>query len=533
MADNESLAQQHEEQLLNITRELLATHTLILASNRGPVEFTQREDGQIEGSRGTGGLVTAMSAASRYAPTTWIAAAMGEGDRTRASEGDDLIRYEDEDGVHFDLRFVTPTPEDYNQYYNVIANPLLWFLQHYMWDVPRTPNITPDVWEAWKAYERVNQLFAEALAKEVRAAPRPPIVMLQDYQLYLVGGQLRPLVDSSARLSLFVHIPWPGSDYWALLPRPMREAILRSCCALDVIGFHTRRYRGNFLNTCRVYLPDATIDYTENTVTLDGHTVRARAYPISIDVLDLQTRADRSQTVRDHRYRLRGRAGDQTIVRVDRIEPSKNILRGFDAFELLLKEHPEHCGRVKFLAFLVPSRLGVNEYGRYLEEIMVRIGWINTLYGTGEWQPIEIFVGDDYERAIAGMQLYDVLLVNPISDGMNLVAKEGPTVNALGGVLVLSEGAGAVEQLGHAALIVSPTDIVGTANALHEALTMPLAERFRRAGELKLAIAQEDIAMWLYHQLEDFQELTGEQSQQPSGQDAGEGTREEAREATA
>jgi trehalose 6-phosphate synthase len=290
----------------------------------------------------------------------------------------------------------------------------------------------------------------------------------------------------------------------------MRDAILRSCCALDVIGFHTNRYRRNFLNTCLAYLPDARIGYSEHTVELDGHTVYAGVYPISIDVTGLQHQAEASPVVRDHRYRLRGRLGDQTIIRIDRVEPSKNIVRGFQAFELMLEKYPEHRGRVRFLAFLVPSRLGVEEYGRYLEEIMITMGWINTRYGTGEWNPIELFVGDDYERGIAAMQLYDVLLVNPIIDGMNLVAKEGVTVNATGGVLILSEGAGAAEQLGSAALMVSPSDIVGTADALHQALVMPLAERYRRSSELKRLVAEEDIAMWLFHQFEDFQRLLGE-----------------------
>jgi len=495
-----------ETELQALSDELLAERTLILCSNRGPVEFTAAGKDQWEAVRGSGGLVTAMSAASRLATPVWIAAAMGEGDRTRAAAaGDALIEYDAD--TRYQLRFVAPPDEDYNQYYNAIANPLLWFLQHLMWDAPRTPNITPEIWDAWRAYERVNQLFADAIIQEVERAPHPPIIMLQDYHLYLVAQQLRGRIPKQALLTLFLHIPWPGSDYLALLPQAMREAILRSCCALDVIGFHTRRFQRNFLNSCRAYLPDADIGYDDDTVTLHGHTVHARVYPISIDVAALQLQAETSTTVRDHRYRLRGRAGDQTIVRVDRIEPSKNIVRGFQAFDLLLKQHPEHHGRVKFLAFMVPSRLGVEEYGRYLEEIMVTVGWINTRYGTGDWQPVELFVGEDYERAIAAMQLYDVLLVNPISDGMNLVAKEGPAVNSVGGVLILSEGAGAVEQLGAASLVVSPTDIVGTADALHEALTMPLGERYRRANTLKQQVADEDIAKWLCHQFEDIRDL--------------------------
>jgi trehalose 6-phosphate synthase len=515
MADTEKLSAEHHQRLAEISERILRDRTLILASNRGPVEFERNELGQIEGSRGSGGLVTAMSAVSRFVAPVWIAAAMTEADREQARDSQDgLIQWRNEDSS-FELRFVSPEPEDYRRYYNEISNPLLWFLQHYMWDAPRTPNITRDVWEAWSAYERVNGVFADAVMKEIERSDHRALVMLQDYHLYLVAGMLRQRIRPETLLSLFIHIPWPGPDYWALLPHSMRDAILRSCCALDVIGFQTNRYRRAFLNTCLAYLPDARIGYAENTVELDGHTVHARVYPISIDVPGLQNMAETSPVVRDHRYRLRGRLGDQTIVRIDRVEPSKNIVRGFQAFELMLEQHPEHCGRVKFLAFLVPSRLSVEEYGRYLEEIMIRVGWINTKYGTGEWQPIELFVGDDYERGVAAMQLYDVLLVNPIIDGMNLVAKEGATVNATGGVIVLSEGAGAAEQLAPAVLMVSPSDIVGTAEALHQALTMPLAERYRRAGMLRQIVAEEDIAMWLYYQLADCEKLishTGETS---------------------
>jgi trehalose 6-phosphate synthase len=506
----------HQEALSALSERLLADRPLLIASNRGPVEYRRNEAGQLESSRGSGGLVTAVSSISRFATPTWIAAAMSEADREQAAQ--ERATFYDTEDAQFCLRFVTPDAEDYRRYYSEIANPLLWFLQHYMWDAPRTPNITHDVWDAWAAYDRVNAIFADAIADEANRSEKPPLVLLQDYHLYLVAAKLRPRVAPGAFLSLFVHIPWPGPDYWALLPHRMRDEILRSCCALDVIGFQTNRFRRAFLNTCLAYLPEASVGYAENAVTLNGHTVHAQVYPISIDVPAIEALAEESATVRDYRYRLRGRLGDQTIVRIDRVEPSKNIVRGFQAFDLLLREHPEYRGRVKFLAFLVPSRLSVEEYGRYLEEIMITVGWINTRYGTGEWQPIELIVGDDYERGVAAMQLYDVLLVNPTIDGMNLVAKEGVTVNPVGGVLILSEGAGAAEQLGAAALTVSPTDIVGTAEALHQALSMPLAERYRRAAELKQIVADNDIAMWLYHQFEDIQHILG--GHQPGGEES-------------
>src|SRR5581483_9878383 len=368
------------------------------------------------------------------------------------------------------------------------------------------PNITEDTRKAWQAYDAVNSSFADIILDEVSRSSKPSIIMLQDYQLYLVAEKLRPQLPNDAVLIHFIHIPWPGPDSWSLLPNPMRRQIISSLCNCDILGFHTRLYQRNFLRVCQEFLPEATINMREKTVTLNDHTVQTAAYPISIDVGGILELAD-SDEVRNYRQRLRAFIGDQTIVRIDRVEPSKNIVRGFQAFETLLEKYPEYRGRVKFLAFLVPSRLGVEQYQRYLEEIMIAVGWINTKYGDSDWQPVELFVGDNYQRGIAAMQIADILLVNPIIDGMNLVAKEGVTVSQNNAVLILSERAGAVEQLGDGALVVSPSDVVGTMESLHEALQMPLDERQRRAEWLRQVVVREDVTMWLFDQLYDIQRL--------------------------
>jgi trehalose 6-phosphate synthase len=196
------------------------------------------------------------------------------------------------------------------------------------------------------------------------------------------------------------------------------------------------------------------------------------------------------------------------------MEPSKNILRGFRAFDMLLDGHPELVAKVNFLAFLVPSRTHIKQYQRYAQQVNEIVGAINTKYSNEEWQPIRVFYENNYYRALAGMRLYDVLLVNPVIDGMNLVAKEGPTVNANDGVLVLSECAGAHEQLGKHALSVVPTDLVETVEALYQALTMPAEEREQRATALRRSIEEEDIVMWLYRQLVDISALVQQRSLQ-------------------
>jgi trehalose 6-phosphate synthase len=209
-----------------------------------------------------------------------------------------------------------------------------------------------------------------------------------------------------------------------------------------------------------------------------------------------------------HRWELVDVVGHQRLIlRIDRIEPSKNISRGFLAFEEMLELHPEHRGQVKFLALLVPSRMDVDEYREYLDELMAAAGRVNATYGDSGWEPVRVLVGDSYPRAVAALQMYDVLLVNAIADGMNLVAKEGPIVNRRDGVLVLSERAGARQQLEQGAIIVSPCDVYATAEALHRALEMPSQARRERAEGLRLLIEREDISDWLCRQLETIVEL--------------------------
>jgi trehalose 6-phosphate synthase len=333
--------------------------------------------------------------------------------------------------------------------------------------------------------------------------------MLQDYHLYLVARYLRAALRKRQRPTTlhFVHIPWPGPEYWRILPPAMREAILNSLCALDLLGFQTKADAQNFLRTCQTHLPRAKVKYKRSSVRYKKHVTHVRDFPISIDVSALR-QLETSADVAEQRQELEDLVGDQKLIlRIDRIEPSKNIVRGFLAFEEMLELYPEHRGQVKLLALLVPSRMDVEEYTHYLDELMATAGRVNATYGDSEWEPVRVLVGDSYPRAVAAMQLYDVLLVNAIVDGMNLVAKEGPIVNTRDGVLILSERAGARQQLEPSALIVSPCDVYATAEAMHQALVMPPTVRRERARELCRLVEQEDIAAWLCRQLETIVEL--------------------------
>lgn len=490
----------------SLTSQVIKNRALIIASNRGPVSLQRNEAGEITTQRIGGGLVTALLGLARQIDATWIASAASDVDREikrftlPAANG----------GKEIDVAFVIPDPEVYEGYYNVIANPLLWFLQHSMWDFVNAPTIDSNTWEAWNhGYAEMNLLFAEEIARQVRQYSRETVVMFQDYHLYLAPALLRKLLKRRTQPTLihFIHIPWPGTEDWGFLPRPIRESILRGLCAIDLLGFQTRADGLNFLRTVESYLPGAKVSYHSGKVRYENHVTHVRDFPISIDVDALRQTAKSSEVEMYRGQLMDYTAGGQLIVRVDRSEPSKNIVRGFQAFDAMLEKYPQHRGKVKFLAMLVPSRMAVPEYQNYLDGLMAAAGRINAKFGTSDWEPVRVIVGENYPRAIAALQIYDVLLVNSIADGMNLVAKEGPIVNQCDGVLVLSERTGACQQLGSGATVISPCDIYDTSEGLHYALVMPESQRRKRANTLRESIERDDIGAWLCWQLQSMQKL--------------------------
>ncbi len=485
---------------------------IVIVSNRGPYQFHLNQDGSFRTERGAGGLVTALRPLAEDHEVLWVAAAMSKDDRRWLEMHPD--QPQEVEGIR--LRLVRPPTAAYNQYYNVISNPLLWFIQHQLWDVPRTPSIRRETYKAWQGYRSINRLFAEAVAETITDAARPVLVLPQDYHLYLFPHFLRSKAGNNVQVQPFIHIPWPGPDAWRVLPPRMRDELLSSLLQSDRVGFQTRKDAFNFVQTCRFYLPDAHSRGSRDTIFRAGRSTRAVDYPISINVEQVEALVETPET-RLLKSQLINFVGDrQLILRVDRIEPSKNILRGLEAYRTLMETHPEHLGKVQLFGLLVPSRLEVGEYQDYLREIMSAAGMINAKFSDAFWEPVCILVGENYSRAIAAMQLYDVLLVNPIADGMNLVAKEGALVNQKSGVIVLSEDAGAYYELGSQALLVSPFDIHGTAEALHQALLMPLDEKKKRADALRQIVRRADIRGWFASQVSDAMRAADSQSRKDS-----------------
>ncbi len=479
---------------------------LVLVSNRGPVTF--EEGGEVK--RGGGGLVTALTGLASHRDAVWIASAMTEQDVSKSQEASGKpFTVEAPDGGEYQVRLVSSDDDAYDRFYSVISNPMLWFIQHYLWDLSNAPDIRRNEVAAYEeGYKVVNEDLAKAVIEEI-AEVEEPVVMVHDYHLYTLPGIIRR-ERPDAFLHHFIHIPWTQPDAWRVLPRQMRREIYDGVLSNDIVGFHTRAYRHNFLLCCRD-LMGYEVDFDKGIVYREDREVWVRSYPLPIDWRKAQQTAE-SDSVKEFESTLLERRREHLILRVDRADLSKNVLRGFTAFDIFLEQHPEFLEKVTFMAQLMPSRQDVPEYAEYLERIEALVAVVNHRHGTPDWMPIQLKLRDELNEAFAAYKHYDVLLVNAMFDGMNLVAKEGPLVNERAGVSVLSENTGAHEELSEYSLTVNPFDVQETADALHEALIMSTEERERRMEGLKAIVTKRDPGEWVDDQLADIREKTGKTS---------------------
>jgi trehalose 6-phosphate synthase len=486
---------------------------LVLVSNRGPATFTRAEDGSLEASRGGGGLVTALTGLVHHRDAIWVASAMTQEDVEMSRRHGGRSFDCELEGVTYRVRLVESDDEAYDGFYNVVANPLLWFIQHYLWDLSNAPDIRRQEVEAYEqGYCRVNLDLAEAVLEETEAEGGS-VVMLHDYHLYVAPKYIRR-ARPDLFLHHFVHIPWTQPDAWRVLPAEMREDLYEGVLSNDILAFHTRSYRRNFLLCCRE-LFDLDVDEEAGIVHFDGRDVWVRAYPLPISAENFQRNAQRAE-VHEYEREILRRRREHLILRVDRADLSKNVLRGFTAFDLFLEQHPEFHENVTFIAHLIPSRQDVPEYAEYLERIEALVAVVNHRHGTTDWMPIELKLRENLPEAIAAYKHYDLLMVNAMFDGMNLIAKEGPLVNERNGVSLLSENTGAHEELADFALSVNPFDVQEQADAIHRALTMSADERSWRAQGLKRIVTSRDPGDWVDAQLTDIERKRGGRTPVPS-----------------
>lgn len=454
----------------------MADRPLVIVSNRGPLSFQQDDSGELTARRGAGGLVSGLAPLVAGTGATWMAAAMSDADRAAAARG--TVEAE---GLRARLLNIHPVP--YDLAYNVVSNQVLWFIHHGLYDLVRAPAFTSSFDAAWAAYRDVNAVFADALATE---AAENAIVLVQDYHLCLIAkllGDRRP----DLTLVHFAHTPFAPPDWLRVLPGSVRDELLDGLAAYHACGFHTQRWADDYLASCQALSP-----------TPPPHTFVS---PLPADVADVRQAAS-SAACNEALADLTDVAGDRTVIaRVDRIELSKNIVRGFLAFNDLLERYPEWREQVVFLASVYPSRGGVPDYERYQAAVAETVEKVNQQWGTDSWTPIVYDTTDNYPRSVAVLRRADVLLVNPLRDGLNLVAKEAAIVNERNAVLCLSPEAGVWAELGDAALAVHPFDVAGTADVLSTALAMPPEERHKHAEALRQRAGARQPADWLTDQL--------------------------------
>jgi trehalose 6-phosphate synthase len=455
----------------------------VFVSNRGPLAF-HFEDGQPVAGATAGGLAGSLRPIVAGTGAIWVACALDEADRAAAAGG--LMA---DDGLHIEL--VDPDPAIYNMAYNVVSNAMLWFCHHHLFDAPRRPRADHRWMEAWEAYREFNQQFAERVAK---VAPEGGRVLVQDYHLALMGSELARL-RPDLRTAHFTHTPFADPSVMRMLPTSVATDLLSAMAGFGACGFHTGRWAAAYgAGQRQLGPPPVDADRPQPTFVS----------PLSTDAEGLRASVQ-DPAVAEALSRIEGKVGGadrQIIVRVDRMELSKNLLRGFWAFDELLELEPRRRERVVFVALAYPTRQGLPEYLAYQNEVASTVDRINQRWSTPGWTPIVLEVEDDYPRSLAALSCYDVLLVNPVRDGLNLVAKEGPLINTRHGVLALSREAGAFDELGTAALEVNPFDVSGTAAVLARALDMGTEERASRSAGLQQAVLARRPHDWLADQLE-------------------------------
>ena len=461
---------------------------LIVVSNRGPIGFRHGPDGEVVEARGSGGLVTALRPLVDRMDVTWIASAMSDAEREVAAGG----RRDEHSGggSEFGLRLVAHNAAVYRLFYGVVANPVLWFVQHGLWSLKHDPEA--DLVAPWRrGYVEANRAFAAAVIAELDRVPGASI-FVQDYHLYLVPSFVRA-ARPDARIAHFTHIPWVGPHDWAVLPREISVGIHESLLACDSVGFHTERWRAGFVETCEALLGRG-----------DEAEGRSHANPIAIDAAEFESLAA-GEGVASRRETLLAERPEILVLRVDRVDPSKNAVRGFQAFGRLLERRPTLERRIGLLALLDPSREEIPEYVDYRRSVEQAVADVNDRFGRPGWEPVSLVVRDDFLSSLAAYTEYDILLVNPVLDGLNLVAKEAPLVNRRDGVLVLSHGAGAFAELADWVVGVDPLDVEGQADALELALDLPPAERRAWVEAIRAHVRTHDVDAWAGRELAELE----------------------------
>ncbi len=453
---------------------------------------------------GAGGIVPALLPFMEKTGGTWIASAMNDADIEMAGKFPESRIPVPLKKPKLNVQLIILNKEKYSEFYNSFHNPFLWFIHHYLWNLTYTPEIDDGLHHAWQSYQYVNQKFAEKIIKEINLSDKKPLIMLQDTHLQTCPSYIREKFDDIF-LSQFIHIPWPHPDYFKIYPKYIRKAIIEGLLSNSHIGFHIERYVQNFLMTCEKYADE--VDFKNNIVHYNGREIFVKNYPISVDVRKLNEFAKSKEVLKQEQYIKKIKGNKFLIYRTERTDPSKNIIRGFKAYDLFFQKHPEFKEKVIFFITGVTTRENVKEYHDYKIKVNEIINKINQKYSRGEWKPIIPHFEAEYSLVTAAFKNYDCLLINSINDGMNIVPKEGSVVNEKGGILILSETTGAYDELEKNAIGINALDITETADAIYKAVKMKQDQREKHLNGLKNTIYHYDVYRWMGEQFNDIQKL--------------------------
>lgn len=466
---------------------------LVVASNRGPVQYWLDATGSITPQPAAGGLAGIINNALQGRKATWISAALSEGDCAQAANGG--VAYQIADCQHLILPLDGYLKE---QYYNQIANRTIWLLQHRLAHLAHKEGFDFKFRESWTAFRKVNSYFADACAK---VASRKSVVITADYHLSLVPAMLRQK-RPDIRIAHFTACPWVDPEYFAILPDNARKELLAGMLGADLLEFTSPRWSENFFACCAA--AGYKVDMEKRTILAGKQTARISELAVGVDAEELLSRIDSAEVAMHCSAIAQKFAGMSLIVRAERLDPSKNALRGLAAFELLLDSKPSLREKVSLFLHLYASRTELPEYLAYALQVVRKVAEINARFGTADWQPCTLDQSDSPSRGLAALMMADVVVVNSVVDAVNLVAKEVPVIGRKNPVLILSHTAGAADDLGEGAVLVNPFDAAELSDAMFASLNMSPSERVTRTAKLRRGATRMGPKDWLAGLLADL-----------------------------
>lgn len=457
------------------------TH-LIVASNRRSTSpaFDSSEKRSDEKDS-----VSSADLSGQHGPKTVTEISIASTPEERAAAGQaesGLITDGLPDGSAF--RLISPSRRAFHRYYNIICNPLLWFVHHRSWGFTHTPNIDREAHTAWEqGFVSVSRMFAEEIATEANRVKRPATVLLRDYHMHLVCGMVRELLPET-EIRYVPDVPWPDPADWTMLPAQWREDIFRSLLACDIVELPSKRDVRSLLRCFEEFLPNTVIDPDLKQVSTPGGRklqVKFRHPEIDQNATLAVAESNRCETYierfsRDERY---------TIVTTERTEPHKNIVRCIRAFGSLLNEDRELAEETRYLIVLAPPPPHLSQYRRYLSEIEKAAGDVNSRHRAQAGKPVELIVENNYPMALAAMSIADTLIAVPIADASGATQLSTPLVNRNNCTLILSETSTAAEIFGDTAALVAPSDVEAIKQEMLHAFEMPDDEREERFSKVE------------------------------------------------